>query len=63
MSFSLVETYIAEIEKEVSFLSNSPSSKQRICMEMIVDKILYTIEDKKIEPHRVKAYFKDDCPF
>ena len=63
MSFSLVETYIAEIEKQVSFYSNSPSSKQRICMEMIVDKILHTIEDKNIDPQRVKAYFKNDCPF
>ena len=63
MSFSLIETYMAEIEKQVSFYSNSPSSKQRICMQMVVDKILNTIEDKKIEPHRVKAYFKNDCPF
>ncbi len=63
MSFSLVETYMAEIEKQVSFYSNSPASKQRICMEMIVDKILNAIEDRKIEPSRVKAYFKNDSPF
>lgn len=63
MSFSLIETYMAEIEKQVSFYSNSPASKQRICMEMIVDKILHTIEDRKIEPSRVKAYFKNDSPF
>jgi hypothetical protein len=54
---------MAEIEKEVSFLSNSPSSKQRICMQMIVDKLLNTIEDRNIQPDKVKEHFKHDHPF
>lgn len=57
-----IDNYMAEIEKEVSYLANSPSSKQRICMQKMAEKLLRTIENSNIPPNKVREYFIYDSP-